>query len=285
MSSLLTKPHLKVFQELLHVVKYPGSEAYVDESAMNKLFRNIDETYKQDLFVWIIKEFDPELEPYGKSEEKLRWLLCCTGMIPSEIECTNFLSGLLPNEEQMKHWKNILLVVYSHNKKEEPEIAARKELSNKSESAQSKLKCINLLPPEYQKDFEEQTKGDYKDYIKRMKEKLSRDQEGKENAIQSNSRGVSEGASLEDTIAKVVNFKGQSHSASQAQQLDLEAVTEFCSNYEKLVKPHIGHVLDQSSDKNIPHLDHLAEFLEEYSFMAQVIDTFKHFEKYRGLVV
>lgn len=36
-----------------------------------------------------------------------------------------------------------------------------------------------------------------------MKEKLSRDQEGKENAIQSNSRGVSEGASLEDTIAKV----------------------------------------------------------------------------------
>jgi hypothetical protein len=61
-------------------------------------------------------------------------------MIPLEIECTNFLSGLLPNEEQMKHWKNILLVVYSHNKKEEPEIAARKELSNKSESAQSKLK-------------------------------------------------------------------------------------------------------------------------------------------------
>lgn len=50
--------------------------------------------------------------------EKLRWLLFRTGFIQSELECANFLSGLLPCEEQLKIWKNILGVVYHHQKKD-----------------------------------------------------------------------------------------------------------------------------------------------------------------------
>ncbi|KAL1453149.1 hypothetical protein WDU94_007319 [Cyamophila willieti] len=276
-----TQPHLKVFHQLLNAVGYPGLELFEYEECVRSLFFNLDERKTQDLFVWIVKQFHAELEQYAILPEKLRSLLVKTGLIQLEIECTNFLTGLLPSGEQLKIWNTILAVVYYHNKNDKPETNSTDQMLNKPKTSPKKTKSLNLLPAEYQAEFEEQTKGNYKEYINKMKDKLlKREQENRDNAERRSN------ASLEEIVDKVLNFKPTKSfiNTSNPKEIDLDTISEFSSNYDSLVKPLTGQVLEQATmtSDSVPCLEHFGEFLQEYSFMAQVLEVFTQFEDYRS---
>uniref|UniRef100_A0A8D8SG62 Uncharacterized protein n=1 Tax=Cacopsylla melanoneura TaxID=428564 RepID=A0A8D8SG62_9HEMI len=280
-----TQHHLKVFHQLLSAVGYPGLESLEDEECVKSLFLNIDEKETQDLFVWIVKQFHADLEQYAISQDKLRWLLVKTGLILLEIQCTNFLTGLLPNEEQLKIWKTILAVVYYKKDKDvKPENNSSDHPLSTPETSPKTTKSLNLLPAEYQAEFEEQTKGNYKEYINKMKEKLLKKEQDDRNI--SNAEGRRSNASLEETIDKVLNFKPTKSTinSSNPKEIDLDIIHEFANNYESLVKPVIGLVLDQATvpSDTVPHLEHFGEFLQEYSSMSQMLEVLSQFAEYRG---
>lgn len=278
----MSKSDLKSFHQLLKAVDFPDANT-LDERAVSRLFLNMDDKEKEALFKWIVIHFATSLESYVTSDEKLSYLLMRTGLVDSKVVCASFLCGLLPHDEQLDIWRNILSVIHYHKKGQEASKETRQKDGPKQAEAVASSLRINLIPPEYQKDFEEQTKGNFKEYLETMKEKLLRTTEEEDETADSMNCGSEPRLELEEAVLKILDSKPSPNAIPNGTSIELEEISRFCSHMERL-KPQLYQSLEHAEqNQDVVNLPHLTEFLEEYSFMAKTLETFKAFSSAKEL--